>query len=254
MERHPVGILPPPNPPRDSPPDCRKRCGFDHRLRRPVLYPLSYGRLNRNCATNLNCLPICRSIHGASSGRHPASPESATRQSTGLSQALRIRPPAWKAGAVSIELRAPEPGLCNQLELPAHLPIHPWSVIRSASCLPRIRGATVHRTVASAADSTTGLEGRCSIRRAAGACADDTGDGAAHPSHRASTRRTTRRRTGRGRGIRTPDILLPKQARYQTALYPAFDRCARIAHRQRVPGNRWSDFQTTKGAAAPFAW
>src|SRR5690606_27341432 len=25
---------------------------------------------------------------------------------------------------------------------------------------------------------------------------------------------------GRGRGIRTPDILLPKQARYQTALYP----------------------------------
>ena len=26
---------------------------------------------------------------------------------------------------------------------------------------------------------------------------------------------------GRGRGIRTPDILLPKQARYQTALYPA---------------------------------
>jgi hypothetical protein len=27
-------------------------------------------------------------------------------------------------------------------------------------------------------------------------------------------------RTGRGREIRTPDILLPKQARYQTALYP----------------------------------
>ena len=26
--------------------------------------------------------------------------------------------------------------------------------------------------------------------------------------------------TGRGREIRTPDILLPKQARYQTALYP----------------------------------
>ena len=26
--------------------------------------------------------------------------------------------------------------------------------------------------------------------------------------------------SGRGRGIRTPDILLPKQARYQTALYP----------------------------------
>ena len=27
---------------------------------------------------------------------------------------------------------------------------------------------------------------------------------------------------GRGREIRTPDILLPKQARYQTALYPEF--------------------------------
>ena len=25
---------------------------------------------------------------------------------------------------------------------------------------------------------------------------------------------------GRGKGIRTPDILLPKQARYRTALYP----------------------------------
>ena len=25
---------------------------------------------------------------------------------------------------------------------------------------------------------------------------------------------------GRGRGIRTPDTLLPKQVRYQTALYP----------------------------------
>jgi hypothetical protein len=27
-------------------------------------------------------------------------------------------------------------------------------------------------------------------------------------------------KTGRGGGIRTPDILLPKQARYQTALHP----------------------------------
>ena len=27
-------------------------------------------------------------------------------------------------------------------------------------------------------------------------------------------------KSGRGREIRTPDILLPKQARYQTALYP----------------------------------
>jgi hypothetical protein len=29
-------------------------------------------------------------------------------------------------------------------------------------------------------------------------------------------------KSGRGREIRTPDILLPKQARYQTALYPDY--------------------------------
>src|SRR3546814_9029011 len=33
---------------------------------------------------------------------------------------------------------------------------------------------------------------------------------------------------GRGRGIRTPDILLPKQARYQTALYPGAARLVRV--------------------------
>ena len=36
--------------------------------------------------------------------------------------------------------------------------------------------------------------------------------------------------TGRGRGIRTPDSLLPKQVRYQTALYPA--------ERTKKPGER----------------
>ncbi len=35
-------------------------------------------------------------------------------------------------------------------------------------------------------------------------------------------------KTGRGGGIRTPDILLPKQARYQTALHPDV-RTRRIA-------------------------
>ena len=44
--------------------------------------------------------------------------------------------------------------------------------------------------------ATPGLEGRCSIRL------------------------SYKRKTGRGGGIRTPDILLPKQARYQTALHP----------------------------------
>ena len=46
--------------------------------------------------------------------------------------------------------------------------------------------------------STLGLEGRCSIQLSYGRSA----------------------LIGRGREIRTPDILLPKQARYQTALYP----------------------------------
>jgi hypothetical protein len=44
--------------------------------------------------------------------------------------------------------------------------------------------------------ATLGLEGRCSIRL------------------------SYKRLNGRGGGIRTPDILLPKQARYQAALHP----------------------------------
>ena len=47
--------------------------------------------------------------------------------------------------------------------------------------------------------ATLGLEGRCSIQMSYG-------------------RMLVKR--GRGREIRTPDILHPKQARYQTALYP----------------------------------
>ena len=53
--------------------------------------------------------------------------------------------------------------------------------------------------------ATAGLEGRCSIRLSYGHL---TG-----PDERCS-------QPGRGGEIRTPDILLPKQARYQTALYP----------------------------------
>ena len=49
-----------------------------------------------------------------------------------------------------------------------------------------------------------------------------------------------KRKIGRGRGIRTPDILLPKQARYQTALYPD-DRASearRRSERMRIVGRR----------------
>jgi hypothetical protein len=38
------------------------------------------------------------------------------------------------------------------------------------------------------------------------------------------------RKNGRGREIRTPDILLPKQARYQTALYPDFPPGGGVSH------------------------
>ena len=45
------------------------------------------------------------------------------------------------------------------------------------------------------------------------------------------------RADGRGRGIRTPDILLPKQARYQTALYPV--QSVSAPRRPRKKDRRW---------------
>ena len=82
--------------------------------------------------------------------------------------------------------------------------------------------------------ATAGLEGRCSIRLSYG-----------RPCRIVASNSTARmpRRNGRGRGIRTPDILLPKQARYQTALYPAdgtrtaafaVSRCAPARRKSRV--------------------
>ena len=53
--------------------------------------------------------------------------------------------------------------------------------------------------------ATTRLEGGCSIQLSYG---------------RLTVRPPEYPEIGRGREIRTPDILLPKQARYQTALYP----------------------------------
>src|SRR6516225_3849306 len=51
---------------------------------------------------------------------------------------------------------------------------------------------------------TYGLEGRCSIQLSYGRSVSGSRSGC----------------FGRGGGIRTPDILLPKQARYRTALHP----------------------------------
>ena len=61
--------------------------------------------------------------------------------------------------------------------------------------------------------ATLGLEGRCSIQLSYRRLTF-----AVFPSGKIDRRKVI----GRGREIRTPDILLPKQARYQTALYPVF--------------------------------
>ena len=57
-----------------------------------------------------------------------------------------------------------------------------------------------------------------------------------HKSRRQTPRRSrpAPRTDGRGRGIRTPDILLPKQARYQTALYPVQSVSAPCRPRKRI--------------------
>ncbi len=60
---------------------------------------------------------------------------------------------------------------------------------------------------------TYGLEGRCSIQLSYGRSIQYTVANVAGPLREPTE-------SGRGREIRTPDILLPKQARYQTALYP----------------------------------
>ena len=66
--------------------------------------------------------------------------------------------------------------------------------------------------------TTLALEGRCSIQLSYGRINPDL------PVV------SPREEFGRGREIRTPDILLPKQARYQTALYPEH-RSLRINHK-----------------------
>ena len=63
--------------------------------------------------------------------------------------------------------------------------------------------------------ATLGLEGRCSIQLSYGRTSIFCPPAI----------------SGRGREIRTPDILLPKQARYQTALYPAGPRLSYISAR-----------------------
>ena len=68
--------------------------------------------------------------------------------------------------------------------------------------------------------ATLGLEGRCSIQLSYGRIVRGRGP------------------DGRGRGIRTPDPLLPKQMRYQTAPCPALHRPAVAAWTRSAAGPR----------------
>ena len=52
---------------------------------------------------------------------------------------------------------------------------------------------------------------------------------------------------GRGGEIRTPDILLPKQARYQTALYP-------VQPEQQVPQQSWRAYYRRVSASSTTIW
>jgi hypothetical protein len=110
--------------------------------------------------------------------------------------------------------------------------------------------------------ATAGLEGRCSIRLSYGRSKHIVANLAGRRSILASFAKiraslASRGRWssasiakirhfalfayGRGRGIRTPDILLPKQARYQTALYPVPFRARRRSRsRAMVSPVHWS--------------
>ena len=70
--------------------------------------------------------------------------------------------------------------------------------------------------------ATLGLEGRCSIRMSYGRKSNrcDRLQLFLILADNSRKKGLAGARIGRGREIRTPDILLPKQARYQTALYP----------------------------------
>ena len=76
--------------------------------------------------------------------------------------------------------------------------------------------------------ATYGLEGRCSIRLSYGRILRSAAPARNLPHQHDQQNSLVQTKTcGRGGGIRTPDILLPKQARYQTALHPV-GRCTAL--------------------------
>ena len=95
---------------------------------------------------------------------------------------LNPRPPESQSGALPTELRPP-----LKLSLsPRGTALKTGTPDRNRTCNPRLRRPMLYPIELRALNS--------SVKRAT--------------------------KIGRGREIRTPDILLPKQARYQTALYP----------------------------------
>ena len=83
--------------------------------------------------------------------------------------------------------------------------------------------------------ATLGLEGRCSIQMSYRRMVN-------YQAKLLLRRKYDKTKNGRGREIRTPDILLPKQARYQAALYPEYLHTISVRQgiiRRQSPDVKW---------------
>ena len=112
-------------------------------------------------------------------------------------------------GVRTLDRRSHNPEL-YQLSYVHHIREVPYGthLLTSTLLVRRVRCQPASSSMARPAGlepATIRLEGGCSIQLSYG---------------RLTVRPPEYSESGRGREIRTPDILLPKQARYQTALYP----------------------------------
>ncbi len=112
-------------------------------------------------------------------------------------------------GVRTLDRRSHNPEL-YQLSYVHHIREVPYGthLLTSTLLVRRVRYQSASSSMARPAGlepATIRLEGGCSIQLSYG---------------RLTVRPPEHSENGRGREIRTPDILLPKQARYQTALYP----------------------------------
>ena len=129
-----------------------------------------------------------------------------SRDEWGERRGLNPRPPEPQSGALPTELRPPSstvrPRACRRPQIGTPGRIRTYD--------PRLRRPMLYPAELRALD-TAGRRAAAPLPRA-------------HPAAK----------NGRGRGIRTPDPLLPKQVRYQTAPYPAAVR--RPGFRRRCGG------------------